>query len=224
MKTELFNQVNAESIKFKENNDCTVIAATIVTGASYAEVHKRFKNAGRKKGRGTYDPMQREVLEQLGAKIDEWEPRKKNGGRYSVRTIGKVLHTGKHYVFIKRHALAVVDGEVHDWSNGRLHEVEKVWTITMPGDEPYELERPTTDVPKPTRARGVYVSCEEENPAWGITLHREYFSSVYRAFDDLDLDVKAHQKFRFNLKRTKAGRLEYVEAGVTYIFETTYYA
>lgn len=214
-KSELFNSLNRRSFELRESRDCTVLAAAVVTGATYDEAHAALKAAGRRSRRGSYKPEQMRALKALGATVEKWKPRKPNGGKYTVRTIGEVLHTGRHYVFVSRHALGVLNGVVHDWTDERLHEVIEVWTVTMPGDKPYELKRPTSEVREPTRASGVRVYVDGSN-------YGEHFSSVRRAFEYYDLTWNKHQKFRFNLKRSPTGELTYSEDGCDYRFVTTY--
>jgi hypothetical protein len=36
---------------------------------------------------------------------------------------------GRHLVYVKDHVLALVDGLVMDWTRGRMHRVEHIWTI-----------------------------------------------------------------------------------------------
>ncbi len=180
-----------------ETNDCTVVAAVLTCGVSYDEAHEAFRKAGRRNRHGTYEHQQRKALKTLGAEIvNESRPRKPNGGQFTCKTIGKELGNGKFYVFVARHALAVIDGEIQDWSANTNRRVKEVWEIKMPGD--------VTPVPAPV-AKKVGAKVEVTNPN-GFT---QQFTSVLKAFQALDLDVKKHQKFRYELKRSANGTLTF---------------
>jgi hypothetical protein len=107
-----------------DSNACAVIAFSIVTGMSPEIMQKAFSLVGRKKGRGVRPTMIHEVLQ--GFSIPhEWlhGVRQPNGSHYTPKTIGRYCHKGKYIAFSRSHALAVVDGIVHDWTDGRKHRI-----------------------------------------------------------------------------------------------------
>ena len=191
-------QTSAIRSQFNEHNDCTVVAVTLTAEVSYEEAHAALKTAGRRNRCGAYAHQQEKALLALGAKIEKIPtPRKPNGRGYPTKTIGKALGRGNFYVFVSRHAVAVINGEVQDWSAGRAKRIVTVWKITPPGAVAPSVPTPAPKVA--TKKVGAKVIVTDLN---GKAHH---FTSVLKAFQALELDVKKHQKFRFELKRTVGG-------------------
>jgi hypothetical protein len=72
------------------------------------------------------------------------------GGK-TVVTAARVLRRGKYLVRIRRHVLAIVDGQVHDWTDGRQHRVQQVFEIIQPAavvETPVALPTPAP-IPRP---------------------------------------------------------------------------
>ena len=104
--------------KLKENNDCSVIATTIVTGEDYPVVHDKYKEAGRKTGRGVQLAQIKQVT---GKKFDAIL--KPNGSKYTARTIAQAFPTGRYLIFFNGHVAAMVDGKIHDLYENRCARV-----------------------------------------------------------------------------------------------------
>ena len=109
-----------------ETNHCTVIALAISSGSSFPFAHLVANRVGRKAGRGT-------LSERLIAKYNQIC--EGNSGFKRMSTEAKTLRTfarqnpeGRFYVNVSKHALAIVDGEIQDWTSKHdLKRVKEVW-------------------------------------------------------------------------------------------------
>lgn len=120
-----------------ETKDCAVKAVTAVTGVHYMDVHSLMAACGRRHRKGTPNHITRAVLDRLGFVTEEVKAWSK-----TVRTLGREFkgRSGTYLVWTSRHILAIKDGEVLDWTNGRLHRVLKVECVRSKR----ETQPPTT--------------------------------------------------------------------------------
>jgi hypothetical protein len=116
-----------------ETRDCAVMAMAVVGDLSYRDAHRLLEMLGRKRRRSCYHYQTLEALKFLDLETEDqtklW--RDTLGGR-TVRTLARVMkgRKGKWLVRTSQHILAVEDGEVHDWTAGRLHRILKVVKVT----------------------------------------------------------------------------------------------
>ena len=107
----------AESNRHNEHNDCVVKGIAIATNTSYRKTHKLCRKHGRKNRQGTSGKIIVKVLAELGFKA------------VPVKGTGKTFKTYKpptnesYLVFSKSHCVAVVDGEIRDWSHGTTRRI-----------------------------------------------------------------------------------------------------
>jgi hypothetical protein len=108
-----------------ETNDCAVRAVAAATDTHYADVHSLMARNGRKPRRGTPNEISRKVLDILGFKTQEVTPFFKSK---TIRTLGHELkyRQGTYLVWTRGHILAIVDGEVKDFTKGRCHRVRRI--------------------------------------------------------------------------------------------------
>ena len=140
-------KANIESDNMGEDNDCTVKAIAIAAGVSYAKAHAACKAQGRNKGYGIpYFAILRalESLAPVRCQIRQHEYR--TGGvkseyvnavkdktiptisrmakslgakRLTFNRLPEVVRKDKKYLAMNNsHCVAVVDGEIQDWSTG----------------------------------------------------------------------------------------------------------
>lgn len=126
--TAIEHEVFSGSARMNEDRDCAVKATALVTDVSYEVAHAALKAQGRKNRCGTYPVQYRSAIAAMG-----FEVRKVEFKRCTVRTIGAQLRRGKFLVRVNRHVLAVVDGKVMDWTDGRLHRVKDVYEVVSKG-------------------------------------------------------------------------------------------
>jgi hypothetical protein len=111
-----------------ERNDCTVCALSQTTGLPYAICHDIARRAGRKDGKGLCSAVLIEeakrsnvVLEKLNVPFES----------ILVEALPFFFPSGSHFVTVKRHALALIDGKIVD-NGGLRHErmfVRRIYTL-----------------------------------------------------------------------------------------------
>lgn len=145
-----FTAIHQESQAACENNDCSVKAIALVTSRPYAEVHAYLAREGREKGKGTPLHYSELALKALGMTVRKWEVKEVIDmiRSYPPRAAGKrartcitthhwrrfprawAPHKGKKLIVVTAtHMLAVIDGEVRDWSVNRALPVTQIWEI-----------------------------------------------------------------------------------------------
>ena len=122
-------KVFLESTLKGERSDCAVKAFALVFGVDYEDMHLMFKREGRRNGNGTDTRISNNVLIKLGHPIETKMIRGEKGQKITTGRIGQYLPEGKFLVFTSGHMLALVDGEVLDWTEGRRHRVKYVIKI-----------------------------------------------------------------------------------------------
>ena len=141
MSTDKFNSVLEESNEYGESNDCTVKAVTLVSDLPYGTVHRMYHLAGRKRRCGARREITQDVLHQLGENgyRHYWcQPLQKSGSRFTMKTIGKAYPKGRYIVRVRGHLAAMIDGVIHDWTQGRRHIVTEICQVVKPGEKKYE--------------------------------------------------------------------------------------
>jgi hypothetical protein len=151
-----YNAIQADSLAMREANDCSVCAVSVACQIPYKEAHEYLRSLGRPKGRGWYWRThlrgQRLIsgyvdnLKRIGFEHEQIEFKSK-----TVATIGKELREGHYLVHVKGHVLALVNGKVEDWSEGRRHRILNVVRIKNPRNL-QKIEEPV--VISPTAPKG----------------------------------------------------------------------
>ncbi len=129
-----------------ERNDCTVMALTAATGRSYDDCHAALAKAGRRRRRGCNFPIiGKAAAKSLGFLMEELP-----NYEYSAKTMitaerDRALKAGKYVLRVRGHVAAMVDGKIVDWTQGRRHRINNIYTFTAMAAP----EAPTRD-PIPT--------------------------------------------------------------------------
>ena len=102
-----------------ENRDCAVRAISLFADRSYATVHQMLKQAGRKDKRGTYSQHIAGVIKSLtDVPLIPVNKTQDKAGRYvnqlTLNQLIKQNQKGRLVVLTRGHALAVIDGVIHD--------------------------------------------------------------------------------------------------------------
>ncbi len=118
---------------FNEKSDCVVKALAITTQVDYATVHAMLAKHGRKARCGTWNRTTFAAARELGFTLTEIKHFIYNE-RCTVRSIEPKLKDGFYLVMTRSHALAVVDGVVHDYTRGKTHKVTEVYRVTRAGE------------------------------------------------------------------------------------------
>jgi hypothetical protein len=127
----LWDAMAKASAAHNENHDCTVKALTAATGRTYDECHKALSKAGRRNRHGCNWPViGKRAAQSLGFLMEELDYRD-----YSAKTMitaerDRKLAKGNFVVRVRGHVAALVDGKVVDWSAGRRHRINNIYTFT----------------------------------------------------------------------------------------------
>jgi len=113
--------------KYLDSGYCSVIATATVTGLSFARARRKLERLGRKWCKGLPYGVYKKAIEQQGYKVTTC--------RYdlvgtTVNQAAKQLPQGKFLIRINKHVLAIVDGVVNDWSEGRKFKVKSIHQVT----------------------------------------------------------------------------------------------
>jgi hypothetical protein len=112
---------------FNEDKDCTVRALCTAGNISYAKAHEIARKRGRENGKpfntftlvaasATYGLVWN-LLRYKGSELDGVVV---SGG--SVATFAKTHPRGRYIVYASKHAIAVVNGKIHDtWDSSKKH-------------------------------------------------------------------------------------------------------
>tara|TARA_R110002126_G_scaffold164897_1_gene312789 strand:+ start:598 stop:1017 length:420 start_codon:yes stop_codon:yes gene_type:complete len=96
-----------------DKNDCAVRAVAVVAGCTYEQVSALFSAGGRQMKKGT-------TLE-VAIRVNETFLRMRNLPEYRDWNIASFIAanpTGKFVIHRLGHALAIIDGTLHDWEKG----------------------------------------------------------------------------------------------------------
>ena len=138
---EAYTRTRNESVQVGETNDCSVVAFSIAFEISYKTSHAMHAKYGRKPRCGT--SYKTHVLcvnemELQGYTTEEIIPRKvyeRYGkviqGKYSLKSIGAAYPEGRYLVKVRGHILAMVDGVIEDWSEGRKLQVKTIIKVEL---------------------------------------------------------------------------------------------
>ena len=122
-----FKELLEECRSIGDDKGCVPIAVAALTGFSYTDVEELFREKGRKKKEGVYFNTTREVLEELGLTLHEVNY--ENYGK-TIRTFCRNIDSDNKYIIrVRRHVLAVVDGDALDWTNGRCHRILECFRV-----------------------------------------------------------------------------------------------
>ena len=192
-----YNDIVEESKSFQDDNDCTVVAVSLVTGIPYAEAHALMAAAGRKRNKGSNYGIYHPVIINLGFTIDEIFLTSK-----TVRTVERELaqhHGGqKILISVRGHVLVWNGKQIADWSAGRTKRIQKAFLV-------YEIgKRPTPHrVPVPEQ-RKMRVTARPRSAVTitipSMNVHDEPHRSVKAAYLAHHLNLKGHQLVRRHVK------------------------
>jgi hypothetical protein len=111
-----FEPLRATIEKYKEHNCCTVVALACTLDWSFGKAHRHMAKHGRKPRRGM------NILQWLPALTDAAEKDGKTVREYrsaeglTIKRFAKENPNGVFYVRVNKHALAVVNGKMQDWT------------------------------------------------------------------------------------------------------------
>ena len=127
-----YNQCKEIAKSMDESKDCTVKALAITTGISYPEAHKVMRMMGRKPNRGLKGRPPRAIIAtmQLACRLaGRIVGTPQFPERLTMNTVGERYSEGTWLVFTRGHVVALVNGSVQDWSEGRRKQVKFLFRV-----------------------------------------------------------------------------------------------
>jgi hypothetical protein len=119
----------AERDAMKETRDCVVVSFCEIWGAPYKAAHAHIKYMfDRKNRRGTDTDKCRDAI----ARCPKTKMAKREWAKADRPTLKQFceLHKqGRYWVFVNKHALAVIDGVVHDHTYGPRRRVKFAYRV-----------------------------------------------------------------------------------------------
>ena len=111
----------------KETNDCTVKAFAVVFNTTYEKAHTHLKNhCGRQNRHGIVSRVVlAPSLKRTKYKIGPYH----SGNRITLKNFLEKHNEGRFYVCVRGHALAVVDGVLHDYKEALRRQV--TWAMRV---------------------------------------------------------------------------------------------
>lgn len=144
-----YPEIASRMVAEGDKNCCSPMAVAMLTGAPHDHVLKRLEEMGRKKGRGTPRLYANKLIAELGfqrkpvdikAIISKF-PRPhcdvlKNLTTHHPRRFPGCLDPNKKYLaHCRGHVLAIIDGQVEDWSVNRSLRIWKLEEIVPVEDK-----------------------------------------------------------------------------------------
>jgi hypothetical protein len=122
-----FNDMEKAALGLGERRDCAVKAVAAVTDTHYVDVHGLMASNGRKARQPTPTVISRKVIAALGFYTTNVTDHYKSK---TIRTLGREMkhRKGSYLVWTSsgHHILAIVNGQVCDWSEGRCHRIHQI--------------------------------------------------------------------------------------------------
>ena len=122
MRQDFKDLANTAVVNYKDRNFCTVAALAMTLDWSFGKAHRWMaKHGKRKTGRGMYIMAWRPCIEMaaksVGKRFKEGHYHVLGDGRsMTLKRFCKEYPTGTYYVQVNAHAVAIVDGVMHDWT------------------------------------------------------------------------------------------------------------
>lgn len=108
-------------VNYKDKNFCTVAALAMTLDWSFGKAHRHMAKHGRKNKRGMFErdwaPAIAEAAIKAGKRFiaGDWH-RRADGRTMTLKRFCREHPTGTYYVKVSGHAVAIVDGVMHDWT------------------------------------------------------------------------------------------------------------
>lgn len=121
-----YEKTKTLSTSMNERSDCSVKAVAIACDVAYKVAHKALANSGRRDREGVPMFKIKHALDLLGYRLD--------GIMVAAKTVAsipkdKAFSDGFFMVVVSRHVLAVKDGKVEDWTDGRRNRIQAAFRV-----------------------------------------------------------------------------------------------
>ena len=113
-----------------ETNDCAVKAVAIVCDKPYRMVQDKLSSLGRRSRQGTQTVAIEKAIKGYGFKITrvEGESPYRFGGTPTTLT-NRLPSKGMYFAYTRSHIIAVKNGKIEDWTEGRRHRILQVYKV-----------------------------------------------------------------------------------------------
>jgi hypothetical protein len=128
--SELYSNLDSKK-EHRDKDDCTVRAFSLVMGCSYDKARMFMAANGRNHREGMSFGQLRNIFDNL----------KKHKATIlcpdvSVAKFAKNNLSGRYYIIIEQHALAVIDGVIHDWdTSSKNKKILCAWKVDLSSEE-----------------------------------------------------------------------------------------
>lgn len=124
-----FAHLHADHIAMRETKDCTVFSFATVWKASYRDAHRHLKRQFLRPNRKGPQWRECEMADKLCPKTKMTKHEYTRDNSITLGQFCKKHPTGRHWVFVRGHALAVIDGVVYDHSHKLKRKVFLAWEV-----------------------------------------------------------------------------------------------
>ena len=128
METKMnYAKAQRQAMNASENNDCSVKAVAIACDVPYKVAQKALEKQGRKARKGASLGSIQLAVASLGYAM---EPVKVNAK--TVKTLDRepVVAKGHYMALVNGHILAIKDGVIEDWTDGRRNRILLTYKVT----------------------------------------------------------------------------------------------
>jgi hypothetical protein len=115
----MFTRTSYAEERGGERNDCSIRAFSVAACVSYDTALKLFARHGRRPNKGTPGWVTQAVLKDAFPQVQSFCP------LLTLTQFVKKYPVGHYILHTRNHALAVIDGDVHDW---KMRPKTKIWT------------------------------------------------------------------------------------------------
>ena len=193
-----FNTLCESSKRHGEKNDCAVKAVALAADRHYDEAHEALRKLGRRNRQGTYIHQTLAAIKTFGCDVVDVTDRFR-GAKTNISAKKVLPRKGTFLIRNPRHILAMVDGEIIDWSDGRRKRVDRIYQVLPSKMAPVVVPAETVK-PKPTSSTFTRVrnSIEARKFLGGVSMKRIapgiYETSTHRVEKHGNCDWRIFQK------------------------------
>ena len=133
---QTFKQINLDGkVSGDMRRNCSLIAITAFLDIPYKEVRELMVSEGFWSSKTNYYNLELHphtgifplMLHCLGIKRIAINPTQKNGCLYTPKTIAKLYPKGAYILLTSSHTMALIDGKIIDWSEGKRLRILEVY-------------------------------------------------------------------------------------------------
>ena len=148
-----YQETRQQALNNGDTNFCVPMALSLVSGKPFNDVNNILLTEGiRRKRSGVSRTAYMSRLEtHFGITAVNVTSQVRAAGGKTIRTVARVLPKGRFLVGVRGHVVAVINGEVCDWTDNRMHRVLEVFEVIAVDGELLGTPKvaPVYDIPAP---------------------------------------------------------------------------